>query len=131
LLFVGLFPATGINIKAGAYKHRYFYCLTFRGVAERAVRANRICKSVGAENVPEDRSGTLSHSGNVQIAMRGELLRLARVYGFLVYAGTASIPRADACSTRMAQKMVEDDWLVKDGHRYEPTEPWLEGHRMI
>jgi hypothetical protein len=54
-----------------------------------------------------------------------EPLRQARVYGFLVeradgvYRLGGSRP---ACSTALAQKMVEGGWLVKHGFRYEPTE---------
>ena len=55
-------------------------------------------------------------------------LRQARVYGFLiersdgVYHLGGSRP---ACSMALARKMVEGDWLVKIGFRYEPTEQGL------
>ena len=55
-------------------------------------------------------------------------LRLARVYGFLVQRGGGVYHPGGsqpACSTGLAQKMVEGGWLVKHGERYEPTEQGL------
>jgi hypothetical protein len=56
-------------------------------------------------------------------------LRLARVYGFLVQRGGGVYHPGGsqpACSTGLAQQMVEGGWLVKHGERYEPTEQGLQ-----